>query len=706
MTKTKKLSKGLALVLAVVLALTPMAGFPITALATGEAATPQANTPAADADANTDAAPGAAPSTPAPEAETPQAEAPATDAGTNPDTAGSATKFPAANAVTPDPAATPAPLAATPTVDPAAAGDVPISAENFPDGIFREYVRQEFDKNGNQTLEADEIKAATYLNISEYGIATLQGIKYLTALTSLDCRYNNLTDLDVSHNTALTGLWCGHNELITDLDVSHNTALTILDCHNTALTDLNVSHNTALTILDCGDTRLTNLDVSQNTALTDLDCSGNWDCSYNRLTDLDVSNNTALTYLNCSNNRLTDLDVSKNTALTDLHCDNNQLTTLDLTGLNKLGEDSWRRSFSPQAPQIPVVKRGTLYELDIEALAKGQTLTAITLDGAAVDLATYEKMRDTNPKDLQYTCATSAVGKSGQTMEVKAAGFDLYYLATLSPDANGSISSDVAPSASGEILLAEKSEPTFTVTPASGYQVATLTVNGKDAKGNLVGETLTLPAVTDTVAIAVTFEKIPAPPTPPVDPPKPPVDPIDPVDPPKPPVDPVDPPKPPVNPADPVVPIDPPKPPVNPTDPVDPPKPPVDPADPITPPTPPVVSDNGGNGNNNGGGTTIVERTNTVVVPAAPQAAAPETPATPDAPAAAAAKTEAPTKATADTATPQGQLENPTLGAQALDSQHSHLPLALLLLAIWLVGGFAVIRQRKHTHDAIDGATY
>ncbi|MEG1886473.1 MAG: hypothetical protein RR182_09440, partial [Alistipes sp.] len=180
--------------------------------------------------------------------------------------------------------------------------------------------------------------------------------------------------------------------------------------------------------------------------------------------------------------------------------------------------------------------------------------------------------------------------------------------ATLVTDANGTLTFDGTSPMANELVLLDGSNPTFTITPKPGYRVATLTVNGEDAKGNLVGETLTLPAVTDTVAIAVTFEKIPAPPTPPVDPPKPPVDPIDPVDPPKPPVDPVDPPKPPVNPADPVVPIDPPKPPVNPTDPVDPPKPPVDPADPITPPTPPVVSDNGGNGNNNGGGTTIVER--------------------------------------------------------------------------------------------------
>ncbi|MEG0218204.1 MAG: hypothetical protein RR655_07795, partial [Raoultibacter sp.] len=164
------------------------------------------------------------------------------------------------------------------------------------------------------------------------------------------------------------------------------------------------------------------------------------------------------------------------------------------------------------------------------------------------------------------------------------------------------------------------------------------------ATGSLVGETLTLPAVTDAVTIAVTFKEIPAPPTP------------------------------------------------------------VDPAGPINPLTPPVVPDNGGN--NGGGTTTIVERTNTVFVPAAPQAAALVAPETPATAATAAVKTEAPAKATADTATTQDQLENPALGAQAFDMQHSHIPLALLLLAVWLVGGFAVIRQRKHTHDAIEGTSY
>ncbi|MEG0217390.1 MAG: hypothetical protein RR655_03595 [Raoultibacter sp.] len=656
MMKTKKSSKGLALVLAAVLALTPMAGFPITALATGEAAapkaeapatdaaeapaidageTPQADAPATDADASTDtdATPGTTPSTPAPDAKTPQAEVPTTDAGTNPGAAGSATNPPATNVVTPDP--TP-----TPTVDPDAANDGVVNEKDFPDPTFWTYVQKEFDKNGNQTLDTDEIKAATTIDIHWSDITTLQGIEYFTdltsltcraskiealdlakntalttlncsgdpyistrsnlttlyvskntALTSLDCSFNNLTNLDVSANTALTNLACYRNQL-TNLDVSKNTALTSLNCGNPYtsvpgnLAKLDVSANTALTNLACNNLQLTTLDVSKNTALTSLNCSDNNQlttldltkntalvglncssdpyasvpvrgnlttldlpatdtltylyCNDNQLTALDVSNNPGLTNLTCSNNQLTTLDVSacivlanltcknnqlttldltKNTALIWLFCANNQLTSLNLTGLAKLGSGNQlyeKIILGPQAPQIPVVKRGAQYKLDIEALAKGQPLTAITLDSGLdseqpVDLKTYDKMHKTAPKTLQYTCETGSLGLNATTMEVKATCVP-YHPATLVTDANGTLTCDVASPTADELLLRDGSTPTFTVTPASGYQVATLTVNGKDAMGSLVGETLTLPAVTDAVAIAATFKEIPAPP--------------------------------------------------------------------------------------------------------------------------------------------------------------------------------------------------
>ncbi|MEG2517978.1 MAG: hypothetical protein RSA56_06280, partial [Raoultibacter sp.] len=212
---------------------------------------------------------------------------------------------------------------------------------------------------------------------------------------------------------------------------------------------------------------------------------------------------------------------------------------------------------------------------------------------------------------------------------------------TAKAEGNGSISWEGKPAVNEEFLVPENSTATFTIAPNSGSELASVVVDDTDVTSELKANTYTFDDVTAPHAIVATFTT----PTPPVDP-------------------------------------------------VDPPKPPVDPVDPVDPPIPPVVPDNGGgNGGNNGGGTTtIVERTNTVAAPTAPAAAA-----------GAAAKTEAPAQAAADNATPQGQLENPTLGAKSLDLQHSHIPLILLLLAVWLVGGFTVDRQRKRTRDAIEG---
>ena len=67
--------------------------------------------------------------------------------------------------------------------------------------------------------------------------------------------------------------------------MSQNTALTYLNCHYNQLTSLDVSKNTALTYLDCRSNQLTSLDVSKNTVLTDLECSPMNDNQGNNLLD-------------------------------------------------------------------------------------------------------------------------------------------------------------------------------------------------------------------------------------------------------------------------------------------------------------------------------------------------------------------------------------------------------------------------------------
>ncbi len=168
------------------------------------------------------------------------------------------------------------------------------------------------------------IDTVTYLWMQNQSISDLTGIQDFTALTYLDCRYNQLTSLDVSNNTALSYLHCGENQL-TSLNINGATALDYLVCYDNHLTSLDGSQNTALTYLSCSSNKLTSLDVSNNTVLSVLGCHNN------QISSLDISINITLNQLYCGGNQLASLEVSQNTALTELHCESNQLSSLDLS---------------------------------------------------------------------------------------------------------------------------------------------------------------------------------------------------------------------------------------------------------------------------------------------------------------------------------------------------------------------------------------
>ena len=198
---------------------------------------------------------------------------------------------------------------------------------NIPDANFKAYLvgNSAINTNGDSEIQVSE---ANLFNdtIECYGmnISDLTGIEAFTDLTYLACDLNQLTNLDVSQNTALTYFSCGYNQL-TSLDVSQNTILEVLECWNNQLTSLDVNQNTILTSLTCHNNQLTSLDVSQNTVLTWLLCMNN------QLITLNLNNNSALNFLACDSNQLTSIDLSQNTVLIDFSCQNNQLTTLDIS---------------------------------------------------------------------------------------------------------------------------------------------------------------------------------------------------------------------------------------------------------------------------------------------------------------------------------------------------------------------------------------
>jgi hypothetical protein len=175
----------------------------------------------------------------------------------------------------------------------------------IPDANFKAYLvgNSEINTNGDNEIQVSETSSFTgAILCNDLSISDLTGIEAFTALTFLECSFNELTSIDVSSNTALTFLDCSGNNL-TSLDVSSNTALTYLVCYSNQLTSLDISNNTALTLLSFSNNQIISLDLSNNTFLTDLYCE------YNQLTSLDVSNNTVLIRLHCFFNQLECLNI-------------------------------------------------------------------------------------------------------------------------------------------------------------------------------------------------------------------------------------------------------------------------------------------------------------------------------------------------------------------------------------------------------------
>lgn len=217
------------------------------------------------------------------------------------------------------------------------------------------------NEDGTVTLNEDNwaaMQKKTLLSLNNKGLTDLSGIEYFTKLTSLECRGNNFTKLDLNKLTGLTSLNCSENENLTELNVSSLTDLTSLNCSNCQLTSLDVSRQTKLTYLNCNDNQLVSLDVNTLVDLTILYCNKN------ELTTLNVDNLTKLEILGCRENRLEALSIVNNTALmqdsSGLLCGNqkdNITLTLTLTSeQEQLWNNVWKNPFSNGRVELNVVE--------------------------------------------------------------------------------------------------------------------------------------------------------------------------------------------------------------------------------------------------------------------------------------------------------------------------------------------------------------
>lgn len=261
----------------------------------------------------------------------------------------------------------------------------------FPDEIFREYLKDTFDKDGDGYLSNGELQDIINIDISNKGIKSLEGVSRFTYLKNLNCDNNQLTTLEVGGCLSLESLSCKGNQLTSLNSMLTLNSLQFLDCSDNKLTELNLSRMPHLTSLYCENNPLVSLDVSVCPNLSDLrwdkngspneitedeividedhfpdeifreyvkencDTDGNGGLSQDEIetvTSIGIRNQdiakgfikdlkgielfTNLQWLYCAGNQLTSLDVSKNLELGSLSCANNQLKDLDLSNNKKL----------------------------------------------------------------------------------------------------------------------------------------------------------------------------------------------------------------------------------------------------------------------------------------------------------------------------------------------------------------------------------
>ena len=208
-------------------------------------------------------------------------------------------------------------------------GYIAINEKNFPDENFRDYVAEEWDKNHDKYFSPSEIASAKWISCDNKEISNLKGIEFFTNIWRLECYYNNLTTIDLSHNKNLSYINCHHNQL-NELDVSGLPLLETFYCGHNALPSIDVSKNEKLEDFDCQDNHLDTLDVSQNKELVKLSCGTN------NLTELDVRENKKLKELSCYESKLSNLDLRNQTELEVLKCWKNPLSVLDVSANTKL----------------------------------------------------------------------------------------------------------------------------------------------------------------------------------------------------------------------------------------------------------------------------------------------------------------------------------------------------------------------------------
>lgn len=131
--------------------------------------------------------------------------------------------------------------------------------------------------------------------VADGKLESLQGVQYFTALQTLECQNNAISELDVSFNDDLVTLKCDNNK-IQALDMTGCDDLEYLYAGKNELVSADLRGLPEIKVADLSDNNLTSVNVQGCGKMTTLYINGN------RLTSADIATCTSLTAFGCDDN--------------------------------------------------------------------------------------------------------------------------------------------------------------------------------------------------------------------------------------------------------------------------------------------------------------------------------------------------------------------------------------------------------------------
>lgn len=150
------------------------------------------------------------------------------------------------------------------------------------------------------------ISGITAIDLGGLGMADATGLQDFTALEDLIIRFNSLTELDMTQNTALR-----------DINASNND-----------LSSINLSNLSTLEVLVLDQNEFVDIDITTNQNIYSLSLSNN------NIGEIDLSNTSLLEVFRFDNNPITQLDLSDKTSLRQLEIEDGNLNSLNLKNNN------------------------------------------------------------------------------------------------------------------------------------------------------------------------------------------------------------------------------------------------------------------------------------------------------------------------------------------------------------------------------------